>query len=391
MKNLLLLMKLRWKLLAQNKRLLVLSILGPILITLALSLVFRDVGQLQGVPVAVVDLDQSDLSRAVMAALEETPALDIVTRDSDQAQALLESSDLEAIFTLEPGFGQSVEEGKAKEVVGLRYIDKNYVAAALGDIVAREVMPYVARYKAANRASSLVGQTYEGQVIEEVKVLQDSGRFALHREESLRTAKGATRDQGLSRSLLGIRLSLGFTLSVTAFVMLYGAVSMIQARQNGTYDRMKVVGLPVFTGWWTTQWLFASALLVMQAGLFTLFTPVFTLTMDVALHLITFGAVLAGVSVLLGMGLNNTLVCQSVLAPGVFFMGLIGGTYWSLEVIPPSLAWVAKLSPFSWAMEGLLASGLFNEGNGFGLVVLVGMGLVLYMIGRRLEVYRSRA
>lgn len=384
-----LLIQMRLRLMGQNRKLLALVLVGPVLVALFTGTVFKDFTGMQAVPIALIDQDDSQLSRDIGSALQEHSALQVVTEDWREARILLERSDIEAIFTIREGFAEEIMRGSYDEAIQLTFLDQNYIAVALGDILAREIMPHVTRYAAANRALALTGEdsAYD-ETLDKVAHLLTAEQFALKLHDQL-----VHPDQGKALSadapaVLPIRLTAGFSLIAAAFFISYGAVSFIRERTQHTLTRGRSAGLPVYWGWFAGQAVVAIAILVIQWPAYLRVVPAGQLfSPQVFFVLVSYGFAMAGFTLLAGSAMKNPVLCQSVIAPGIFFLGLVGGSFWSLEYIPRTMKWISWLSPMYWGLEGLLGAWLYGGAwwkTALSCMVLLAMGLGFAGVGKRL-------
>lgn len=384
-----LLIHMRLRLMGQNRKLLALVLLGPVLVALFTGTIFKDFTGMQAVPIALIDEDDSGLSREIVLAVQEHSALQVVTEDMSEAIRLLERSEVEAIFTIRRDFSAQVMDGSYDEVIQLTFLDQNYIAVALGDILAREVMPHVTRHAAANRALALTGDegAYD-KTLDKVAQLLTADQFELKLRDQLVNPDKGNPLSADAPDVLPTRLTAGFSLIAAALFISYGAVSFIRERAQHTLTRGRSAGLPVYWGWFAGQVVVAVAILLIQWPAYLRVVPAKHLFSPQAfLVLVCYGIAMAGFTLLAGSAMKNPVLCQSVIAPGIFFMGLIGGAFWSLEYIPTTVKWISWLSPMYWGLEGLLNAWLYS-GNwsqtGLSCLVLLVMGLGFAGVGKGL-------
>jgi len=95
------------KLLARNKGAFFWVLLFPIMMALLFGAVFSGGSGSPSLPVAVVDLDQSDYSKALVARLKQSDALRIRETTLDSASAAVRHGDLAAYIALHPGMSEN--------------------------------------------------------------------------------------------------------------------------------------------------------------------------------------------------------------------------------------------------------------------------------------------
>jgi ABC-2 type transport system permease protein len=131
----------------QNRRAVIMSIAAPILIAAFFGYLFSDrsTGPTR-IPVAVADLDHSDLTRQIVAAA----ALEVSETSEDAGLALVRTGKLHALITLPRGFGDEAAAAlfgaRKKPDVGVRYDPSQAIALqVIRGLLAQHVMESVAQ------------------------------------------------------------------------------------------------------------------------------------------------------------------------------------------------------------------------------------------------------
>ena len=99
------------KLLARNRAALFWVLGFPILMALFFGAIFSGGGGRGSLPVAVVDMDRTDYSRALVSRLETTEALRVRATSLDSATVAVRHGDLAAYVALRPGMSESLGFG----------------------------------------------------------------------------------------------------------------------------------------------------------------------------------------------------------------------------------------------------------------------------------------
>ena len=89
-----------------NRRSLVMSLLAPILIAAFFGSLFSGEAKISQVPVAVTDLDRSELSARIVASLGADASIKLSELPAEQALQQVRAGKLRAAFTLPQGFGE---------------------------------------------------------------------------------------------------------------------------------------------------------------------------------------------------------------------------------------------------------------------------------------------
>lgn len=96
-----------------------------------------------------------------------------------------------------------------------------------------------------------------------------------------------------------------------------------------------------------------------------------------------FSLVGTGAAMLMGARFNNAEQASGVGVPLGIGLGMLGGCMWPLEIVPPAMQAVGRLTPHAWAMDAL--SGITMRGEGFA-DVLVPVGVLVVYAGGLLAV-----
>jgi ABC-2 type transport system permease protein len=106
MQALLALVRAEIRLYFSNRRAVLMSIVAPILIAAFFGSLFGGSSKMAGIPIGVVDLDDSPLSRRVVAALQAETSLKTTVAREDEALAQVRAGQLRAVAILPAGLGQ---------------------------------------------------------------------------------------------------------------------------------------------------------------------------------------------------------------------------------------------------------------------------------------------
>ncbi|HEY1131563.1 MAG TPA: ABC transporter permease [Roseateles sp.] len=149
MQALLALVRAEIKLHFSNRRAVLMSIVAPILIAAFFGTLFGGTSKMAGIPIAVVDLDGSQLSRSVVAALQAEGSLKTTVTDEADAMAQVRAGKLRAAAVLPAGLGEqagSAMFGGSKPEIVLHYDPSQASAlAVVRGLLAQTLMQEVSR------------------------------------------------------------------------------------------------------------------------------------------------------------------------------------------------------------------------------------------------------
>jgi len=377
-------MKLRWKLILNNRKLTMIILIAPLLLSIAIGNVFRDYSAIDHIPVAIIDTDETVQSRKLVERLNQLETIDVRTTSSSEASSLLNDSRIEAIFTILPGYETMILSGQMSDRIKLTFLESNLVAGALGDIVAREVIGDLVIYSAGNRAEKLLSSDLaKDAAMDKAKAFMEDNRFELKMNIITRhpdlSFDSNTSSTAASQNTIGNRFILGMTLAATAFYMIFIGASIIEERRQAAFDRLKSAGQPRMTGAFLGFFTFGLTLLCLQIICLSFILPLFEITAIpyLALTLAAFISSLSGLMLFASTWFTKSSVFQSLAAPAIFFICLSGGAFWSLELIPENLRIISQLSPVYWTMEAAIGLTFGSIPAIFPLLVLLITGPVL--------------
>ena len=150
MQALLALVRAEIKLHFSNRRAVLMSIVAPILIAAFFGSLFGTGNKMAGIPVGVVDLDHSPLSRRVVAALQAESSLKTMAGDEAELLAQVRAGKLRAVAVLPAGLGEQAGRALfgagAKPEIALHFDPSQASAlAVVRGLLAQTLMQEVSR------------------------------------------------------------------------------------------------------------------------------------------------------------------------------------------------------------------------------------------------------
>jgi len=366
------------------------EVVALVVLPLALTLVFgATFSNMEGdaIRLPVVNEDDSEYADQVVALLEEETSFEVVERDRAAAEIDVTEGDVAVAVIIPEGFGEDVEAGAA-EIQTLRNPTSDNAFA-----VTAVVQGIAVRMSTNAAAASVVAGVSPAKRFEDVYVSADR----LWEPEPPVSVEGqtviASEVRGDSVQASGsTQSSAGFTVFFLMFVTFGGAGAILEEREQGTLRRLlvtptnkavliagKIVGI-VGTA-------VAQVLVLTTAGRLLFGVPWGRHFLAEAMILFSYILAITGLAVLV-----STIVRtrdQFSGAGPIFSTGLamLGGSYWSLDVVSPFMQGVAKATPTGWAMIGLTDVLARNQGVEAALVptlVLLGFAVVTLGLGVKL-------
>jgi len=322
----------------------IIGVLVPILIAAFFGYVFGGNGNAESakIPIAVVDEDHSDVSRAIIADLGQESLVSMQMLDRSQAQRLVRAGKIQVAAVLPP----------------------NFAAGATAALYTDQERPQVELL--IDPSQSLSGRIVEGVLV----------RYAV-REITRAAARGASgpnapREFSLPYTVATTKMTAGnnapynsyahsFAGMTTQFILLTGidaGIVLLLLRERGTWQRIRAAPLT------QAQFLLARTIATMLIGIFQ-FTLIYAVAIGVFGVRIDGSAVgLAGIALALcfmnsAFGLMLASVGRSAAATrGIallvtLLLVMIGGAWVPSFVFPKWMQQASLVVPTRWAVDGL--------------------------------------
>ena len=399
-----------------DRRAVVVGVLVPILIAAFFGYVFGGAGKdadAGKIPIAVVDEDQSTVSRAITADLTSDKLLEVTTLDRAAAREQVKAGKQNAAAIFPAGFGEqttkAIFSGRDKpqvqllvdpsQTTGARVIEGLLAQYSMQEI-SKEAFTGVSGRKAIDDFLAEVDRREQTQTNPDLTTLLQSAR-KLNEESDTATAGGA--GAGVQR---GFGLSIPYTLAsteVTArdttpyngyahsfagmavqFILFAGidaGVLLLLTRQRGIWQRLRSAPLR------RSDFVLARTLATTLIGLFqlTLIYLAATLVFKVRIDGSWLGFVGVGIAFcLLNAAFGLMLATLGRSAPttrgfasmATLLLVMVGGAWVPAFVFPRWLQNVSLYVPTRWAIDGL--DGATWRGLPFGSAVLP----IIVLVGR---------
>jgi ABC-2 type transport system permease protein len=338
---------------ATDRRAMIIGVLVPILIAAFFGYVFGGNGNAESakIPIAVVDEDHSDVSRAISADLGQESLVSVQMLDRSQAQRLVRAGKIQVAAVMPPNF--------AANATAALYVDQERPQVEL----------------LIDPSQSMSGRIVEGILV----------RCAV-REITRAAARGASgpnaaREFKLPYTVATTKMTAGnnapynsyahsFAGMTTQFILLTGidaGIVLLLLRERGTWQRIRAAPLA------RAQFLTARTLATMLIGIFQ-FTLIYAVAIGVFGVRIEGSAVgLVGVALALcfmnsAFGLMLASVGGSPAATrGIallvtLLLVMIGGAWVPSFVFPRWLQQASLAVPTRWAVDGLDAMTWRGQG-----------------------------
>jgi ABC-2 type transport system permease protein len=329
----------------------------PIVLMLILGFIFGSSGDVR-LEVGVVDLDDSQVSQAIVQALESIDAIVVTEGSEDEERSALKDDDRNAVIIIDEGFGDKVMQGQAGEITMIvNQSDVNTAQITSGTL--RGIIDKIGQ-KMANVPEMVTINEEQESDVEDFSyvdfmvpgvlaiVIMFGGIMGYSDEVAVRREKGILRRVKVSPISLPTFLGAGMTIVVIvaliqAVILLILGVLVFSIKINGNYFYMAVV---VIIG---------------------------------AMSFVSLGFM---ISSLAKNSKSATLAANAVAMPMMF----LSGVFFNIEWVPAALGVIARMMPlyyFGEALREVMINGANLADVWVDLVVLIGFGLVCFVIAVR--------
>ncbi len=370
----------------------------PILLTLIMGVAFG--GTSSGpkqVSLAASDGDKTVLSRIFLAQLKKDKVFAVALVSEAEARSRVKKGTVSGAVIIPAGYSEKIVSG-GKVSVEVLNTTGDSSAALLSQVVTGLTERYSADAFAAARitAGLTAGQTPtnlspgpQQAAWEESFEAADAKWSPPPVTVDVRTVtRSAVRGQ---KTLAGgfNQSSMGFTITFVMFLLVGGAVTILEDRQKGTLGRLLTTptGKQTFVigkmlGMFATAAVQATILIAVGRFIFNVDwgrdpLPLIVLMIAFIFSIASMGILIASVARTAAQANSTTPIL-------LISMAMIGGCYWPIEITPPFMQTAAKFLPSGWMMHGL--TDLITRGYGWDAVwlpgaVLLGFGVVFLVAG----------
>jgi ABC-2 type transport system permease protein len=384
MKNILWLALNHLNVLSKDRTAYLLLLALPLALTLITGMAFgggNSSGEAIVLNLAVVDLDQSDISRYLVKSLHsETTSIHELAED--RARELVGNKEIPAAVIIPAGFQKSLKDGLPVEILVLR-ADLQESPRIIEQLVSRQIFQLRANAAAAQLGSNIFQDSWT-DLFEKAASKWEPAPAVEVNVERLAISKESEIAMGNEQSSPGYVVMFGMMTVIVA-----GSTNLLQERQNGTLARLLAAPLNRF------QLLMGKTLGLMASGIFQMllmiiagqyifrvnwgqsFTAVFLLVAALSFAATGFGMMLASLC-------RTHAQAESLGILSVVVMSMLGGTWWPVEVLPSFMQFLYKLVPSGWAMQGftdLILRGANLADVILPLLVLTGFGAAFLVVG----------
>ncbi len=321
------------------------SVLLPLILILVLGLTYGSGASLR---VGLVDADGGPLAADLAAAIQKSPGVAVDLRRYQSVDELRDASSrgiVEVALAIPAGYTAALEGGGSAALTF--FTPPTQLALAARTIVDRAVADQTALVRATQFAVKTQGTGFSAAL---------AGAQGLQ----ARVPGVAVTVQPVNAASTGNGFSAGAQSQLVLFMFLTsltGAVELVLTRQLGVSRRIfasPTGATTIIVGESLARIAFALAQGAFIVGASAvLFGVSWGDPVSLAAVVLVFSVVAGGAAMIIGALAANPSQAGA-LGPGLgMLLGLLGGAMVPLEVFPPAMQAVARLTPHSWAMDAL--------------------------------------
>ncbi len=345
--------------------------------------------------VAVADLDGSAYSREIVAALPEA-TWNLRRVGENEARRMTATGEVAGALIVPAGFGDDVLAGVDTTVTVVQDPRSN---AAL--VVSQAIRGRVQRVAATAQVIRIVRAAYRDAERRTGVAAAQPRPDAIYTYADRLWAPDpplsvsdemvkASKVRGAAQQASGFQqYSLGFTLAFMLFMGLGSAGGFLEEREQGTLPRLlttptskAVLIIGKVLGIYATVAFEALVMVGLGVGLFRV--PWGDDPLGVVLILATYALAATGLGVMASTLVRTRGQLSAATAILATALAMLGGAYWPLDIVNPTMRVVAMLTPTGWAMRGLTDVVVRAQGTGQAIlpsIALVGMAALFLTVG----------
>ncbi|WP_315673136.1 ABC transporter permease [Clostridium sp. 19966] len=324
------------KLLFRNR----LTILATISIPLILTYLFSFSGSSSQQKLYVADLDNSAASKQLISLISNHKGLNVIKASESEVKNQIDEQNASIGLIIGKNFGEALISGdtsQAKIVQNYEDID----SISINQLIASQV-------------SSLEKIYEDSKYLAGVNI--DAASFSSSTISNIKASSSSSyiKDESTNNSLT--TRFIGFLVMFIWFAIVQGFRTILEERENNTFER--ILSLPTRYSKYLISKVIACYIFAMCNLLIILAAGEYFLKISVGSNLISLLTVLSayillltGITLLLAMLIKkhqNFTISSAILIAST---GILGGSFFSLDIAPNYMQLISKITPEAWAIN----------------------------------------
>lgn len=320
----------------------------PIIFTFIFGSLLGEPSEITKIRLALIDQDQSTVSRQIVQQLKNDPMLEISELQYDKAEKELENKKIRGMILLPGGLEQHMLKNEEVKVEFQHGPDLS-IAPSIRHVIDQALAQTGIQIKASQVWSRYSHETEWNKMYDKLAAV-DATKLVHIETKSISKNKETKGMNNLSSR------AIGFSIMFLMITLLSVTGTILDARKQGVWYRMLVTPssrLEVIGGYllsfFVIGWLQFGILMLFSSLLFDVewgnIPGVALLVSSLLLCVVGLGLMVAG--------FVRTTEQQSALGTIVIVSTcMLGGIYWPLDVVPQFMQKIANFVPQTWAMRG---------------------------------------
>lgn len=364
MEDIIKIFRLRLMLILKKPVLIILCILLPASFYLFSSQMINTGSNTGKIPIAVVDEDNSESSRKILKDLSSNKIISCSRADRNTALKGLENEKVQGVYIIKDNFEKNIEEGKEKGLIEVYCLRNNKLAPALTEILASEILPFICSNTGAGYIENIYSERHlstdgiRKSILGDTNNKLDSGSFSmkinLNVEDTASVNKNAA---GNPLNIMDSQLVSGLYIIFVSIFLVFSCSSLINERRKKLRDRIVAAGIEkskIFLGD-LSAFIFIGSLPNIVPVILLLHSKNVSAYSIVCILLIGIIYIfcISDILIFFSVFFKNTIAFQSFIIMAVLFMGLVGGCFFSTELMPAGVKSLSAFLPACWAQTAV--------------------------------------
>jgi ABC-2 type transport system permease protein len=345
------------------------SLIWMIAAPIALSFIFGSLMSGQGgdgppkddITILVADQDGSTLSKSIIEGIDGHERYVVKPTDDDALRTAVKNRDYNVGVILPQGFETSLTTDKPKKA-NVVALDISNISMSVMKIAVTRTQQHITAVEAAAMAEEYTNsKDAKQQAFDDMKK-----RFEVDPPVQVKYTDVTLEEKKTDEALLGInRTFSGFLVMFVMFTLTYAAADILDEKKYRTWDRLLTTPtgkVSIMVGKLAGAYAVGIAQLAILLGFGTLLLGV-KLQGNVTGSLVVIAVFMLAIT---GMGLFlSTMVKTSAQLQGmgafiIIATSMLGGSFYPVEVVSPTMHAIAKFMPQYWAIRGFTDATVLN-------------------------------
>ncbi|MCC5910964.1 MAG: ABC transporter permease [Clostridiaceae bacterium] len=354
----------------------------PLFFIYAVGSIYAPATIQRGIPIAIVDEDNSEYSRFLISLLREEEVLSLQIMEEQEAIQLVRDNKVEGAYIIKKDFQDLIKSDNTPRVEVIKSTVA-HGAEAIIEIIASGVV----RLQSNARAANIVVQEYHQRgLVEDRDILWqevfEKSESYWYPQQLMQLDYASVHygtDSREERNIVGFSEGpIGLILTFLPLFLGFGLTSILKEKQEGVLKRLLVIcGSPksiILGNFFAMVILTGIQTIILFGGKHLFFNTSTPMPMGYSsIILITYIALFSAIILYVSSFIKREEGIQGMYSTAIIITSMIGGCFWALDLLPKPLRALALLTP-----QGLAITA-FNAGN-IGDFLSMGIYAMVMMI-----------